>query len=62
MKIEYTPKLDFKNVLIKPQRTTINSRKEVCLERTFTFANSKSSWRGVPIIAANMDTTGTFSV
>ena len=62
MKIEYTPKLDFKNVLIKPQRTTINSRKEVCLERTFTFANSKSSWKGVPIIAANMDTTGTFSV
>jgi GMP reductase len=60
MKIEITPKLDFNNVLIKPQRTTISSRNEVCLERNFTFQNS--SWKGIPIIAANMDTTGTFEV
>ena len=62
MKIEITPKLDFNNVLIKPQRTTISSRNEVCLERIFTFQNSSSSWKGVPIMAANMDTTGTFEV
>ena len=61
MKIEITPKLDFNNVLIKPQRTTISSRSEVCLERNFTFQNS-STWKGIPIIAANMDTTGTFDV
>lgn len=62
MKIEITPKLDFNNVLIKPQRTTISSRSEVCLERNFTFQNSSEIWRGVPIMAANMDTTGTFEV
>jgi GMP reductase len=60
MKIEITPKLDFNNVLIKPQRTTISSRSEVCLERTFSFR--KNTWEGIPIIAANMDTTGTFNV
>lgn len=62
MKLDLTPKLDFNNVLIKPQRTTISSRSEVSLERTFTFRNSTSSWRGVPIISANMDTTGTFEI
>jgi GMP reductase len=62
MKIEITPKLDFHNVLIKPQRTTISSRNEVSLEREFNFPHSKSVWRGVPIMAANMDTTGTFEI
>ena len=62
MKIEITPKLDFNNVLIKPQRTTISSRSEVCLERNFTFQNSSTDWKGIPIMAANMDTTGTFGV
>lgn len=62
MKIEITPKLDFNNVLIKPQRTTISSRSEVSLEREFAFQNSSNTWKGVPIISANMDTTGTFEV
>ena len=62
MKIDNRPNLDFKNVLIKPQRTTITSRSEVNLCRKFTFPNSKSEWEGIPIMAANMDTTGTFSV
>ena len=62
MKIDNRPNLDFKNVLIKPQRTTITSRSEVNLCRKFTFPNSKSNWEGVPIMAANMDTTGTFEV
>mgnify|MGYP003329750677 CR=1 FL=1 len=62
MKIDNRPNLDFKNVLIKPQRTTITSRSEVNLCRKFTFPNSQSEWEGVPIMAANMDTTGTFSV
>ena len=62
MKIETTPQLDFNNVLIRPKRTTICSRSEVDLEREFTFAHSTQKWKGVPIIAANMDTTGTFEV
>lgn len=62
MKIDNRPNLDFKNVLIKPQRTTISSRSEVNLCRKFIFPNSKSEWEGVPIMAANMDTTGTFDV
>ena len=62
MKIETTPQLDFHNVLIRPKRTTICSRSEVDLEREFTFAHSTQKWKGVPIIAANMDTTGTFEV
>ena len=62
MKIESDPKLDFNNVLIRPKRTTLTSRSEVKVEREFTFPNSTSTWNGVPIIAANMDTIGTLEV
>ena len=62
MKIDYTPQLDFNSVLIRPKRTTISSRSQVSLERVFQFPNSKTTWTGVPIISANMDTTGTFEV
>lgn len=54
--------LDFHNVLIRPKITTLKSRSEVNLCRTFTFPFSKQTWTGIPIIAANMDTTGTFEV
>ena len=62
MKIDYTPQLDFNNVLIRPKRTVLNSRSEVDMEREFKFPHSKQVWKGVPIIAANIDTTGTFGV
>ena len=62
MKIETTPQLDFHNVLIRPKRTTISSRSQVNLEREVLFPHSTLKWKGVPIIAANMDTTGTFEV
>lgn len=62
MKIDNNPKLDFNNVLIRPKRTTLNSRSEVNLSREFIFPHSKKKWKGVPIVAANMDTIGTFSV
>ena len=62
MKIDYTPQLDFKDVLIRPKRTTISSRSQVSLEREFSFPNTNTKWKGVPIIAANMDTTGIFEV
>ena len=62
MKIDYTPQLDFKDVLIRPKRTTLTSRSQVNLERTLKFPHSSKTWTGVPIIAANMDTTGTIGV
>jgi len=60
--IEDGVKLDFKDVLIRPKRSSIASRSMVNLERTFTFPNSKQSLSCVPIIAANMDTIATFQV
>ena len=55
-------KLDFKDVLIVPKHTNINSRKEPKLNRTFTFLHSKKTWTGVPISVSNMDTTGTIEM
>ena len=54
--------LDFKDVLIRPKRTTVSSRSNVDVEREFTFLHSKTSWKGVPVMAANMDTIGTFKI
>ena len=62
MKIISTPQYDFKDVLIRPKRSTISSRSQVELTRQFKFLYSTQTWEGVPIIAANMDTTGTFEV
>lgn len=53
-------KLDFSDVLFEPQRSTLKSRSEVSLERTINFYHSPLKWSGVPIISANMDSTGTF--
>lgn len=60
MRIENDIKLGFKDVMIRPKRSTLKSRSQVNLERDFTFLNSKINWKGVPIMAANMDTVGTF--
>lgn len=62
MKIEHDVKLDFSSVLIRPQRSTLTSRSDVSVERSFTFKYSKQHWHGVPIIAANMDTVGTLEM
>lgn len=59
MQIENDVKLDFKDVLFRPQYSTLTSRSEVSIERTFNFKHSQTSWTGVPIVAANMDTVGT---
>lgn len=61
-KIESGEKLDFHNVLIRPKRSTLNSRSEVNLTRSLKFKYSSKIWNGVPIISANMDSTGTFEV
>lgn len=62
MRIEDEVKLDFKDVLIRPKRSTLSSRKEVDLNRTYRFKHSKQEWIGVPIIASNMDGVGTFEM
>ena len=62
MRIEEDLKLDFKDVLIRPKRSTLTSRSEVDISRQFVFCNSKRSYAGIPIIAANMDTVGTLDM
>ena len=68
-KIDYKPQLDYNNVLIRPKRSTLISRSQVDLNRTFKFSSEDVSaksnipeWTGIPIISANMDTTGTFEM
>ena len=61
-KIESDEKLDFNNVLIRPKRSTINSRSEINLEREFYFKYSSIKWKGFQSSPANMDSTGTFEL
>jgi len=68
MRLEEDLKLDYKDVLIRPKRSVLGSRKEVDLKRGFTFRNYNGSkkndrhWRGIPLMAANMDGVGTFEM
>ena len=71
MRLEQDVKLDYKDVLIRPKRSTLSSRKQVQLERGFTFRNYQPDfpdnikhkhYRGVPIMASNMDGVGTFEM
>ena len=62
MHLENSVKLDFKDVLIRPKRSTLTSRSEVDITREFKFLHSSEPYHGIPIIAANMDTTGTFEM
>lgn len=59
MKLESEILLDFSDVLIKPAKSTLTSRKEIDLRRTYNFKHSGLEWTGVPIMAANMDGVGT---
>ena len=62
MIIENEIKLDFDDVLIRPKRSTLQSRRNVDLSRTYTFKHSQLTWTGIPIMAANMDATGTLEM
>ena len=67
MRIEEDNKLDYKNVLIRPKRSTLGSRSEVDLYREFEFRNveltsARPHYNGVPIMASNMDGVGTFEM
>jgi len=72
MRIDNEVKLDYKDVLIRPKRSTLKSRSEVDLKRSFIFRNyvpdfpdnctEDPHYRGIPIMAANMDGVGTFAM
>ena len=62
MRIERDLKLTFDDVLIRPKRSTLVSRSDVDLVREFKFRHTNETWSGIPIVAANMDTTGLFSI
>ena len=62
MIIDNDVKLDYCDVLIRPKRSTLESRKDVDLHRTFSFKGINKEWTGVPIVAANMDTVGTLEM
>jgi GMP reductase len=62
MRIEYDVKLDFKDVLIRPKRSTLTSRSEVDLLREYTFKYGSVRYSGIPIVASNMDHTGTLQM
>lgn len=62
MNISTDIKLDFNDVLIQPKKSSLKSRSEVNLIREFKFPNTDQIWKGIPIIASNMDTIGTVSM
>jgi GMP reductase len=62
MHIDNEIRLDFKDVLIRPKRSTLTSRSEVDITREYIFKHSGRKYHGIPIIAANMDTTGTMEM
>ncbi len=62
MRIEEDIKLDFKDVLIRPKRSTLKSRKDVDIIRDYIFKWSGRKFRGIPVVAANMDGVGTMAM
>ena len=71
MRIEHEILLDYSDVLIRPKRSTLTSRKDVDLARKFVFRNytpnfpentESEHYHGVPIMASNMDGVGTFAM
>ncbi|NBP04444.1 MAG: GMP reductase, partial [Proteobacteria bacterium] len=62
MRIEDDIKIDFKDVLIRPKRSTLSSRKEVDLVKSYRFKHSGYEYQGIPIMAANMDGVGTIKM
>lgn len=62
MRIETDIKLDYSDVLIRPKRSTLSSRREVQLQKVYKFKHSSVEYSGIPVMAANMDKIGTFEV
>ena len=56
-------KLDYDDVLIVPRASTLDSRRDAELITSVEFKSLNSTvFRGVPVMAANMDGVGTFEV
>ena len=62
MQIERDIKLDYSDVLLRPKRSRLGSRKNVELKRQYKFLNSGRTYEGIPIMAANMQGVGTFGM
>ena len=62
MRIEWELKLGFKDVLIKPKRSTLKVEPMFLYKEIFLFKHSQYKWSGIPIMASNMDSVGTFSM
>ena len=62
MRIEEELKLDYSDVLFRPKRSTLSSRKDVDPHRTYKFKYSRNEWSGIPIMAANMDGVGELGI
>ena len=62
MRIEEELKLDYSDVLFRPKRSTLSSRKDVDLNRTYKFKYSNHEWSGIPLMAANMDGVGELNI
>jgi len=62
MHLEQTIKLDYQDVLIRPKRSALPSRAEVDIDREFVFKHSGHRYKGIPIVASNMDTVGTIEM
>ena len=74
MRLEQDVKLDYSDVLLRPKRSTLGSRKQVRVHRRFQFRNYKphdmtmeqirdeKHYEGIPIMASNMDGVGTFEM
>ncbi len=62
MRIEEEIKLDYSDVLFRPKRSTLKSRKDVDLNRKYSFKYSNLTWKGTPIIASNMDGVGEIDI
>ena len=68
MRIEDEVKLDYSDVLIRPKRSTLGSRKQVRMDRKFEFRHyniplkDDCHYEGIPIMASNMDGVGTFEM
>ena len=61
MRIEEDVKIDYGNVLLRPKRSTLVSRKDVDLDRHYTFDNGQTYY-DIPIMASNMDGVGTIEM
>ncbi len=62
MRIELDVKLDYSDVLLRPKRSMLQSKKDLTLTRKFKFVHSPHIWEGIPLMASPMDGVGTFSM